>query len=155
MVLFASSIFLYTTHRPIFIDGSPIPSSSGLEVGSCSTTSIFGEVNCSKMETPIINFNKVLLMEYDLLFSCILVAIISGISFGFYIHGKLHESQPQSEEEENIVRMIRSLNGIYVKTDSSNEDDFIKALNDLSQRGVIYAILTKTGLFFNLKNGNF
>lgn len=94
-------------------------------------------------------------MEYDLLFSCIIVAIISGVSLGGFIYGKLHESQPQNEEEENIVRMIRSLNGIYVKVDSSNEDDFIKALNDLSQRGVIYAILTKTGLFFNLKNGNF
>lgn len=90
-------------------------------------------------------------MGYALLFSCIIVAIISGVSLGVFIYGKLHESQPQNEEEENIVRMIRSLNGIYVKVDSSNEDDFIKALNDLSQRGVIYAILTKTGLFFNLK----
>lgn len=94
-------------------------------------------------------------MEYVLLFPYILVAIISGISLGIYIHGKLHESQPQNEEEENIVRMIRSLNGIYVKTDSSNEDDFIKALNDLSQRGIIYAVLSKTGLFYNLKGGNF
>ena len=94
-------------------------------------------------------------MEYVLLFSSILVAIISGVSLGVFIYGELHESQPQNEEEENIVRMIRSLNGIYVKVDSSNEDDFIKVLNDLSQRGVIYAILTKTGLFFNLKNGNF
>ena len=117
------------------------------------------------METPIINFNmgffilyflnKVLLMEYAFLFPCILIAIIPVVSLGLYIHGKLHESQPQNEEEENIVRMIRSLDGIYVKTDSSNEDNFIKALNDLSQRGIIYAVLTNSGLFYNLKGGNF
>lgn len=94
-------------------------------------------------------------MEYAFLFSCILIVIISGISLGIYIHGKLHKNQPQNEEEENIVRMIRALNGIYVKIDSSNEDDFIKALNDLSQRGIIYAVLTNSGLFYNLKGGNF
>ena len=91
-------------------------------------------------------------MGYDILFSSIFVAIISGVSLGVFIYGKLHESQPQNEEEKYIIRMIRSLNGIYVKIDSSNEDDFIEALNNLSQRGVIYATLTKTGLFFNLKN---
>jgi hypothetical protein len=89
-------------------------------------------------------------MEYAFLASCILIAIISGVSLGVYRYGKLHESQPQNEEEENIVRMIRSLNGIYVKTDSSNEDDFIEALNALSERGVIYSVLTKSGLFYNL-----
>lgn len=94
-------------------------------------------------------------MEYALLFSCILMVIISSISLRIYIHGKLHENHPQNEEEENIVRMIRSLNGIYVKIDSSNEDDFIKALNDLSRRGIIYAVLTNSGLIYNLKGGNF
>ena len=91
-------------------------------------------------------------MSYALLFSSIIVAIIPGVFLGVFIYGKLCESQPQNEEEKNIIRMIRSLNGIYVKIDSSNEDDFIEALNNLSERGVIYAILTKTGLFFNLKN---
>ena len=94
-------------------------------------------------------------MEYAFLVSCIIVVVISVISLGVYIYGKLHESQPKNEEEENIVRMIRSLNGIYVKTDSSNEDDFIEALNALSERGIIYAVLTKSGLFYNLKGGNF
>jgi hypothetical protein len=89
-------------------------------------------------------------MQYAFLISCIIVVIIPVISFGTYIYGKLHKSQPQNKEEENIVRMIRSLNGIYVKTDSSNEDDFIEALNALSERGVIYSVLTKTGLFYNL-----
>ena len=94
-------------------------------------------------------------MEHTLLVLCILIAIISGVFLGLYIYGKLHESQPKNEEEENIVRMIRSLNGIYVKTDSSNEDDFIEGLNALSERGVIYSVLTKSGLFYNLKRGNF
>lgn len=90
-------------------------------------------------------------MEYIILFSCVLVAIISVIFWVFYIHKKFHKSQFLNKEEENIVRMIESLNGIYVKTDSSNEDDFIKALNNLSKRGIIYAVLSKTGLFYNLK----
>lgn len=95
-------------------------------------------------------------MDQALLFSCIIVSIISGVFLGVFIYGNFHESQPQNEEEENIIRMIRLLNGICVSVDSSNEDDFIKALNNLSERGVIYAILTKTGLFFNLKkNGIF
>ena len=61
-------------------------------------------------------------MSYALLFSCIIVAIISGVFLGVFIYGNFHESQPQNEEEENIIRMIRLLNGICVM----NKDQRLK-----------------------------